>query len=191
MTVWTMERREQSLYCLYYQAWLCKLQLCLAGIHDNFTVIPNTVPFVVPSLTADMSIATFTNPTFIVTSANASTNHMTVGDYAPMSSMSPTVEVSNESEDFGVALTLDMIDVSTTDYVIPKIDLDIVEAACVVTTLPIEMKEASIFSSVVDQVSSLAYKELCNVFHISDIASANDIESANGNDDILPISPIL
>ena len=46
-----------------------------------------------------------------------------------------------------------MIDISTTDYVISKIDLDIVEAACVVTSLAIE-KEPSIFSSIVDQVSS-------------------------------------
>ena len=105
-----------------------------------------------------MSIATSTNHTFIATSANASTNHVTVGDYAPMSSMSLTVQISDESEDFGVSLTLDMNDVLTTDYVIPKIDLDIVDAACVVTSLAIE-KEASILSSVVDQVLSLAYKE--------------------------------
>ena len=103
----------------------------LAGIHDDFTVIPNTAPFAVPSLTTGTSIATSTNPTFIATSANASMNHMTVGDYAPMSSMSPTVHVSDESEDFGVALTLDMIDmISTTDYVFSKIELDIVEVAC-------------------------------------------------------------
>ena len=37
----------------------------LAGIHDDFMVIPNTVPFTVPSLITDMSIAMSTNPTFI------------------------------------------------------------------------------------------------------------------------------
>ena len=37
--------------------------------------------------------------------------------------MNPMVQVSDESEKFGVALTLDMIDILTTDYVIPKIDL--------------------------------------------------------------------
>ena len=41
------------------------------------------------------------------------------------------------------------------------------------------------FSSIVDQVSPLAYKELCNLSHVS------DVESVNGNDDILPISPSL
>ena len=68
----------------------------LAGIHDDFTVILDTVPFAVPSLTTDMSIATSTNHMFIATFANASMNHMTVGDYAPMSSMSPAVQVSDE-----------------------------------------------------------------------------------------------
>ena len=125
-----------------------------------------------------------TNSTLNAASANASTNHMTVGDYAPMSSMSPMVHVSDESENFCVALTLDMIDVSTTDYVIPKIDLDIVEGACVVTSLAIE-KEASILSSIVDQVSSQEYMDLHNVCCVS------DVESANGNDNILPMSPDL
>ena len=147
-------------------------------------LILSLLQFQVWLTTSIMSIATSTNPMFIATSADASTNHMTVGDYAPMSITSPTVQVSDESEDFGVALTLDMIDVSTTDYVIPKIELDIVEAACVVTSLAIE-KEASILPSIVDQVSSLAYKELCNVSRVS------DIDSADGNDDILPISPNL
>ena len=92
----------------------------LAGIHDDFTVIPNTVPFMVPSLTTDTSITTSINPMFIATFANASMNHVTVGDYSPMSSMSPTVQVSDEvsddeSENFCVALTLDMLDVLTTD----------------------------------------------------------------------------
>ena len=64
-----------------------------------------------------------------------------------------------------VALTLDMNEGSTTDYVIPKIDLDIVDADCVVNLLTIE-KEASIFSSIVDQVSSLEYdKEMCKNVH--------------------------
>ena len=71
-----------------------------------------------------------------------------------------------------------------TSYVIPKIDLDIVKAACVVTSLAIE-KEASILSSIVNLVSSHAYMALRNVSHVS------DIDSANGNDDILPISPSL
>ena len=39
-----------------------------------------------------------------------------------------------------------MIVISKADYVIPTIDLDIVGAACVVTSLAIE-KEASILSS--------------------------------------------
>ena len=81
----------------------------LAGIHDNFTLIPNTVPFTVPSLTTDASIAMCTYPTFIATSANASTNHMTIRDYAPMSSMSLMVHISDESENFCVALTLTWI----------------------------------------------------------------------------------
>ena len=136
----------------------------------------------VPSLTTHMSIAMSTNPMFIATSANASTNHMEVVDYAPISSMSPMVQVSDES--LCVALTLDMIDISTTDYVIPKTDLDIVEAAGVVTSLIIK-KEASICSSIVDQVSSQEYMDLNNVSCVA------DIESANGNDDILPISPNL
>ena len=74
-----------------------------------------------------------------------------------------------------------VIDVLTTDYVIPMIDLDIVEAACVVTSLAIE-KEASILSSVVDQVSSQEDMDLHNVSCVS------DVESANENDNILPIS---
>ena len=120
-------REESTEHCI---ASIIKLgyascSYALAGIHDNFTVIPDTVPFAVPSLTTDTSIATSTNPTFIATFANASMNHMTVGDYAPMSSMSSTVQVSNETENFCAALTLDMIDISTTDYVTPKIDLDI------------------------------------------------------------------
>ena len=50
----------------------------------------------------------------------------------------------------------------------PRFDLDIVEAACVVTLLVIE-KEASILSSVVDQVSSQEYMDLHNVSCVSDI----------------------
>ena len=53
-----------------------------------------------------------------------------------------------------------------------------------VTSLAIE-KEVSILSSIVDQVSSLAYKELCKV------SRASDVDFANRNDDILPISPGL
>ena len=189
--VWTMGRREQSIASITKLGY-ASCSYALAGIHDNFTIIPNTVPFAVPSLITDMSIATSTNPTFIASSTDASTNHMTVFlDYAPMSSMNPMVQVSNESENFCVPLTLDMLDVSTTDYVIPKTDLDIVEAACVVTSLAIE-KEASILSSIVDQVSSQENMDLHNVSCISDAESANhnvscvsDIESANGNDDIL------
>ena len=76
--------------------------------------------------------------------------------------MSPMVHIPDELENLCVALTLDMLDVSTTYYVIPTIDLDIVEAACVVTSLAIET-EASILSSIVDQVSSQEYMDLHNV----------------------------
>ena len=58
----------------------------------------------------------------------------------------------------------------------------VIWAACVVTSLAIE-KEARIFSSVVDQVSSQEYMDLHNV------SCVTDIESTNGNEDILPISP--
>ena len=60
----------------------------------------------------------------------------------------------------------------------------VIWAACVVTSLAIE-KEARIFSSVVDQVSSQKYMDLHNV------SCVTDIESTNGNEDILPISPSL
>ena len=76
---------------------LSSCSYALAGIHDNFTLIPHTVPCVVPSLTTDTSIATSTYPIFIATSANSSANHMTVRDYAPMSSMSPIVHIFDES----------------------------------------------------------------------------------------------
>ena len=175
-----IERKEHCIASIIKLGYASCSYALVGQIHDNFTLIPHTVPFAVPSLSADMFIAMSTNPTFITTSADASMNHMTVGDYSPMSSM----QVSDESEDFCVALTLDMIDILTTDYVIPTIDLDIVEAACVVTSLAIE-KEASILSSIVDHVSSQEYMGLHNVSCVS------DIESANGNEDILPISPGL
>ena len=53
-----------------------------------------------------------------------------------------------------------------------------------VTSLPTK-KEACIFSSIVDQVSSQEYMDLHNVPCLS------DVESPNGNDNILPIFPSL
>ena len=85
-----------------------------------------------------MSIATSVDPTFITASADASRNLMTVGNYAPMSSMSPMVQVSEESDDFGVA---------------------------------------SIFSSIVDQVSSLEYENLCSNVHKAFPDLANLVDS--------------
>ena len=152
-----------------YQSHLPEVDQSTMALQDGrLTSVPSMITILDPSLATGTSIATLVDPTFIAASANASTNHMTVGDHATMSSVSPTVKVSDESEDFGVALTLDMNDIMTTDYVIPKIDLDIVDAVCVVTSLAIE-KQANILSSIIDQVSSLAYKELHNVSHVSDI----------------------
>ena len=54
-----------------------------------------------------------------------------------------------------------------------------------VTSLLAIVKEASIHSSVVDQVSSQEYMDLHNLSCVS------DVESANGNEDILPMSPSL
>ena len=61
------------------------------------------------------------------------------------------------SEDFSIALTLDTNRVS-------KIDLDIIGANSVVTSLAIEReeREACVISSITDQVPFLEYKDLCN-----------------------------
>ena len=90
------ERTEHCIASIIKLGYARSCSDALAGIHDNFTLIPRSVPFVEPILTTDMSIAMPTNATFIATSTNASMNHMTVGDYAPMSSMSPAVQVSDE-----------------------------------------------------------------------------------------------
>ena len=91
-----IERTEHCVASILVKLGYASCSYALAGIHNDFTHIPHTVPFLVPSLTTDTSIAMSINPTFIATSTDVSTNNMTVGDYAPMSSMSPMVQVSNE-----------------------------------------------------------------------------------------------
>ena len=78
-------------------------------------------------------------------SANTSAHHATVGNCDSVSNMSAAtwepaaVQVYEESEDFSIALTLDMNGVS-------KIGLDIIAADGVVTSLAIE-RETCVISS--------------------------------------------
>ena len=121
-----------------------------------------------------MSIAT---P--LTVSANTSDHHATVGNCDSVSSMSTTtlepaaVQVYDESEDFSIALTLDMNGVS-------KTGLDIIGADCMVNSLAIE-RETCVISSITDQVPFLEYEDLCNDVReaFPDLASlVNSIESA-------------
>ena len=64
------------------------------------------------------------------------------------------MQVHEESENFSIALTLDVNEVS-------KIGLDIIGTDGVVTSVAIE-REACVISSITDQVPFLEYKDLCN-----------------------------
>ena len=81
-------------------------------------------------------------------SADTSDHHATVENCDSVSTMSTmtwepaAVQVYDESEDFSIALTLDMNRVS-------KTGLDIIGADCVVNSLAIE-REACVISSVTD-----------------------------------------